>query len=60
MIHILNLTEIYQNFAILIQILKKVEISLNNKKNYKCLYYTIMYFNQDFKNTPNKTILLNK
>lgn len=49
MIHILNLTEIYQNFAILIQILKKVEISLNNKKNYKCLYYTIMYFNQDFK-----------
>lgn len=43
MIHILNLTEIYQNFAILIQILKKVEISLNNKKSYKCLYYTIMY-----------------
>lgn len=32
MIHILNLTEIYQNFAILIQILKKVEISLNKKK----------------------------
>lgn len=32
MIHILNLTEIYQKFAILIQILKKVEISLNNKK----------------------------
>lgn len=60
MIHILNLTEIYQNFAILIQILKKVEISLNNKKTYKCLYYTIMYFNQDLKNTPNKTILLNK
>lgn len=54
MIHILNLTEIYQNFAILIQILKKI------KKNYKCLYYTIMYFNQDFKNTPNNTILLNK
>lgn len=40
MIHILNLTEIYQNFAILIQILKKVEISLNNKKKTKNVYIT--------------------
>lgn len=40
MIHILNLTEIYQNFAILIQILKKVEISLNNKKKTINVYIT--------------------
>lgn len=40
MIHILNLTEIYQNFAILIQILKKVEISLNNKKKAINVYIT--------------------
>lgn len=40
MIHILNLTEIYQNFAILIQILKKVEISLNKKKKTINVYIT--------------------
>lgn len=40
MIHILHLTEIYQNFAILIQILKKVEISLNNKKKTINVYIT--------------------
>lgn len=40
MIHILNLTEIYQNFAILIQIWKKVEISLNNKKKTINVYIT--------------------
>lgn len=40
MIHILNLTEIYQNFAILIQILKKVEISLKNKKKTINVYIT--------------------